>query len=92
LVKLCDVYEVSYFKNDEMPRRTLSHNQTQFDALMKLLDRNDESVSQAWELIRMLETNQTIYKQVLNLQVPGEPIQISDQLFWQRFFESGNHL
>lgn len=74
LVKLCDVYEDSYFQNDEMPRRTLSHNQAQFDVLMKLLDRNDESALEVWELIRMLETNQTIYKQVLNLQVPGESI------------------
>lgn len=34
---------------------------------MSVLDRNDESSADVWELIRMLATNENIYKEVLSL-------------------------
>lgn len=41
-----------------MPRYTLSANQDQFQTLFSLLDRNDESSVEVWNLVRMLATNQ----------------------------------
>ncbi len=61
LTKCSDVYLSQEFTKEQMPRHTISHNQAQFDTLMGLLDRNDGTSSQVWELIRMLETNQKIY-------------------------------
>lgn len=50
-----------------MPRYTLSANQDQFQALIDLLDRNDEATSSVWDLVRMLATNQKMYQEVLSL-------------------------
>ena len=58
--------EVDYAVN-EMPRHTLSANQNQFQALLSLLERNDEASENVWNLVRMLATNQTIYQEVLSL-------------------------
>jgi hypothetical protein len=67
-----------------MPRYTLSHNQAQFDTLFGLLDRQDSTSQQVWELIRMLATNHKVYQHVLNLDIKGS------QEDWKTFFESGS--
>lgn len=51
-----------------MPRHTLSSNQEQFQALISLLDRNDEASEDVWNLVRMLATNQNMYDEVLSLK------------------------
>lgn len=68
-MKCSDIYESQSFKKQEMPRFTLSYNQDHFDTLLNLCNRNDESSVKVWELIRMLATNQKLYKEVLNLQI-----------------------
>jgi hypothetical protein len=74
-----------------MPRHRLSHNQAQFDTLMSLLDRNDGTSEIVWSLIRMLETNQSIYQKVLSLTIDSdEKLEENPQEFWQKFFSSGS--
>lgn len=88
-MKCSDIYESQSFKKQEMPRFTLSYNQDHFDTLLNLCNRNDESSVKVWELIRMLATNQKLYKEVLNLQISENEKQDSKS-FWKKFFESGS--
>jgi len=64
---MSEVIEEVSFDLNEMPRYTLSANQSQFDALFNLLDRNDETSQDVWNLVRMLATNQKMYSEVLSL-------------------------
>ena len=57
LKKLKDVEEETAFAKHQMPRFTLSERQDQFDKLMDLLNRNDETSQDVWNLIRSLATN-----------------------------------
>ena len=61
LKKISDVLEETAFTKEEMPRFTISANQAQFNKLMDLLNRNDETSPGVWRLIRMLSTNQESY-------------------------------
>lgn len=57
LKKLADIGNDTSFPKEEMPRYTLSANQIWFDTLFNLLDRNDDSSADVWDLVRMLNTN-----------------------------------
>ena len=57
LKKMSEVVEEVDYAEHEMPRYSLSANQEQFQTLLSLLDRNDESSQDVWELVRMLATN-----------------------------------
>lgn len=70
-----------------MPRYTLSHNQDQFDTLMALLDRKDESSYQVWELIRMLATNQKIYDEVISIE---NAVSAKGDIDWKVFFDGNS--
>ena len=52
---------------EDMPRYKISNNQEYFDAIFKLLGRKGEVSVDAWNLIRTLTTNPTLYKKVLYL-------------------------
>jgi len=51
---------------------------------MKLLDRNDEASPLIWELIRMLATNQVLYKEVLTLENSKDS---TGNVDWNKFFK-----
>ena len=70
-----------------MPRFTMSANQAQFNKLMDLLNRNDETSPDVWNLIRMLATNQEFYQQVLSL---SEAKDDKGVINWKQFFEKGS--
>lgn len=65
----------------------MSHDQSQFQTLMNLLDRNDDTSSQVWDLIRMLATNEQIYKEVLSLD---SALDANGKVQWESFFENKN--
>jgi hypothetical protein len=51
-----------------MPRYTMSSEVEIFDSIINLLDRNDSSSQNVWELIKMLSTNKSMFDKVLNLE------------------------
>lgn len=55
---------------------------------MKLLDRQDHISDKAWQLVRMLSTNQAIYQKVLNINVSSADLNKDE--FWEQFFEQGS--
>lgn len=70
-----------------MPRYTLSANQEQFQALIDLLDRNDEASASVWDLVRMLATNQKMYHEVLSLSQGQDS---ATNLDWAKVFEDSS--
>ena len=44
-------------KKEEMPRHMISADQEQFEILLSLLERNDETTQDVWNLVRSLATN-----------------------------------
>ena len=54
---------------------------------MNLLDRNDETSSEVWDLIRTLATNEQIYKEVLSLD---SAVDANGKVQWESFFENKN--
>jgi len=72
LIRMPEIVEPFLFPKDQMPRFTLSSNQSQFDTLFSLLDtksENDDGMQeQVWSLIRMLSTNRAMYEQVLKVE------------------------
>ena len=74
-------------KKEEMPRHMISADEEQFNILMGLLDRNDETTSDVWNLIRSLATNQSMYKQVVSLSGSRDA---NGKLDWNQFFNSGS--
>ena len=56
------------FSVSEMPRYSLSANQSQFDTLFSLLNRIEEYSVDVWDLVRMLNTNKQIFTQILSLK------------------------
>ena len=70
-----------------MPRFALQANETQYQALWSLLDRNDETCKGTWELIRMLATNEKRYMEAIGMsKVTGEDGEVD----WQAFFKGSN--
>ena len=57
LKKLSEVMEEMAFTKEEMPRFTMATNQEQFNVLINLLDRNSETSTKVWNLVRALSTN-----------------------------------
>lgn len=92
LTKFSEISEELLFTADQMPRHTLSHHQAQFDTIMNLLDRDDGTSDEVWGLIRMLETNQKIYQQILSMQIDNSEVKLetSPEEFWKQFFASGS--
>lgn len=66
LKKISEVVDEVSFAEHEMPRHTMSANQVQFQTLLQLLDRNDDASQNVWDLVRMLATNQKMYREVLS--------------------------
>jgi len=65
---LCDItYENNLSKYD-MPRYTMSDQEGIFNSIINLLDRNDSSSMDVWELVRMLSTNKSMFTKVLNVE------------------------
>ena len=54
---------------------------------MDLLNRNDETSPDVWDLIRMLATNQELYQQVLSM---SEAKNENGEISWQKFFEGSS--
>lgn len=54
---------------------------------MNLLDRNDDTSTEVWDLIRMLATNEQIYKEVLSLD---SAVDANGKVQWESFFENNN--
>ena len=61
LKKYSEIFEETALKKEEMPRYMMSAQQEQFSKLMDLLNRNDETSLDVWNLIRSLATNQKLY-------------------------------
>ena len=80
---MSDVIDQIDYAENEMPRHTLSANQEQFQALFSLLDRNDETTQNVWNLVRMLATNHQMYQEVLSLS----SAQQDDGINWVKVFE-----
>ena len=74
-------------KKEEMPRHMISADEEQFNVLMDLLNRNDESTTDVWNLIRSLATNQSLYKQVVSLSGSKDE---AGKLDWNKFFNNGS--
>jgi len=85
LKKLTDIDQEAAYKITEMPRYVLSHNQTYFDTLFSLLDRNDESSADVWDLVRMLNTNKQTFMQVLSLKSDA-----TNEINWSKVFEDSS--
>ena len=68
-----------------MPRYTMSAKEEVFTALLTLLDRNDESSHDVWNLIRMLATNATMFKNVLQVE---ELRDAEGKIQWQQLLEN----
>lgn len=51
---------------------------------MKLLLRNDDASPTVWNLVRMLATNQSLYKDVLSL----ENAKVDGKIVWKNFFDN----
>ena len=49
-------------RKEEMPRHLISANEEHFNTLMALLNRNDETTTDVWNLVRSLATNESLYK------------------------------
>lgn len=54
---------------------------------MSLLDKDDEAAEDVWELIRMLATNENIYREVLSLESAKDS---SGKIEWTSFFENAS--
>lgn len=52
----------------DMPRYTMSDQEGIFNSIINLLDRNDSSSMDVWELVRMLSTNKSMFAKVLNVE------------------------
>lgn len=67
----------------------MSRNQDHFDQLMSLLDQKSEAVTTgAWELIQMLATNQTFYREVLKLDIAKKGA--AGSVNWAQFFDKSS--
>lgn len=70
LKKLSEVEDEATAIVEELPRYFIPRAQGDFDQLMSLLDGDDEEVAEkAWDFIQMLATNQTLYREVLKLDI-----------------------
>ena len=87
LKKISEVMEDITYDKKDMPRFTISANQSQFNKLMSLLNRNDETSPDVWNLIRSLSTNQELYQQVLSL---SEAKNEQGEIDWKKFFEGSS--
>ena len=74
-------------RKEEMPRHLISANEEHFNTLMALLNRNDETTTDVWNLVRSLATNESLYKQVVSLSGSKDAVGMID---WQQFFNSGS--
>jgi len=93
LKKLSEVEEESEYKQEDMPRYTISVNQDHFNKLLSLLDVQNASSKAAWDLIQMLCTNPEIYLKVLKLEPLADGASqraASDPASWDRFFNPGS--
>lgn len=66
--KIYEIKEECEFTKEQMPRYTMSANQRHFDILLSVLDKIKEAQTDAWDLIRMLATNQEMYREILTLK------------------------
>lgn len=87
LQKTYMVKEESEFSKQQMPRYTMSANQRHFDILMNVLDKNKDAQENAWDLIRMLHTNQEMYHEVLTLKEAKDE---AGMIHWQKFFNNSS--
>jgi len=68
-----------------MPRYTISGKEVIFQALLEVLDRNDESSDAVWSLIRRLCTNKTMFKAVLEVDQMRDE---SGKIAWENLLEN----
>lgn len=71
-----------------MPRYTMSANQRHFDILLNVLEKNQEAQADAWDLIRMLATNQEMYREVLTLKEAKDSD--TGMITWHKFFHNSS--
>ena len=65
----------------------MSEIQRHFDILMNVLDKNKDAQENAWDLIRMLHTNQEMYHEVLTLKEAKDD---AGMIHWQKFFNNSS--
>ena len=82
LKKLSEVDDDSWINQEDMPRFSISANQSQFNTLFSLLDRNDSYSKEVWDLVRMLNTNRQTFTQILTLSKDG-----ANGVNWAKVFE-----
>ena len=81
-----DHVEEGFLSRFEMPRYTMSGREDVFQALLKLLDRNDESSDTVWNLIRMLSTNSSMFKAVLEVDQMRD--KDSGKIAWENLLQN----
>jgi len=80
LLPLIDCPQESTYKIEEMPRYRLSADKEIFGKLMSLIHKNDSASQEAWQLVQMLATNESIYHKVMNVEETN----------WKEFFDTSN--
>ena len=70
-----------------MPRFSIQANEGQFRALWALLDRADETTASTQELIRMLETSEKLYQEVIGMK---KVTSAEGEVDWPLFFQGSN--
>ena len=89
LVKWSDVGGEDSTVAEDLPRNNISRSQKHFDQLMTLLGQSSPAAtSEAWELIQILATNQTFYRQVLKLDIAKDAL--ASGVDWERFFDKSS--
>lgn len=89
LIKWSDVGGEDSTAAEDLPRNNISRGQKHFDQLMALLGQSSPAAtSEAWELIQILATNQTFYRQVLKLDIAKEAL--VGAVDWERFFDKAS--
>jgi hypothetical protein len=84
LKKWSEVGDAKLAQKEDLPRYFLSTDHELFEKLMKLLDGSEkETAADVWDLVQMLATNDTYYRQVLKLEIQKD----KDKVDWAAFFD-----
>lgn len=84
LKKWSEVGDETLIKKEALPRYFLSTETAMFEQLMNLLDTAEpETAAEVWDLVQMLATNDTYYRQVLKLEIQRD----GDKINWGAFFD-----
>lgn len=88
LLKIIETRDDNELSKEQMPRYTMSANQHHFNVLIDVLEKNKDAQADAWDLIRMLATNQEMYREVLTLKNAKDSE--TGIINWSNFFENSS--